>query len=202
LQRGSIVVVESTTPEAFQSGMQATFHTRGLVFADRIYLGEVSHEVITDPTTVPQMEASMQERQQEAEDKALKERLDAAAMVFCGNVKLIREPANALTTEEPAISEHAPLWKEALIQCDRPIKGVERNQQVVVRFPASRDIMWAEYPKLANGQHSLFILTPDALNAGVRTRIGDRPVPAYMLDSRGDVLPESAIERCRRLLQQ
>jgi hypothetical protein len=62
--------------------------------------------------------------------------------------------------------------------------------------------MWAEYPKLANGQHSLFILTPDALNAGVRTRIGDRPVPAYMLDSRGDVLPESAIERCRRLLQQ
>src|SRR4029077_3742150 len=37
-------------------------------------------------------------------------------------------------------------------------KGTHKRKTIIVRFPASRDIMWSEAPKLRPGQEGYFVL--------------------------------------------
>jgi hypothetical protein len=42
------------------------------------------------------------------------------------------------------ISEHAPDWQEAVIAVQSVLKGASRAKEIVVRFPGSLDVMWAD----------------------------------------------------------
>jgi hypothetical protein len=47
---------------------------------------------------------------------------------------------------------------EAIIQVDEVLKGTHEKKQVVVRFPASSDVMWHGAPKFHAGQEGYFML--------------------------------------------
>ena len=56
------------------------------------------------------------------------------------------------------ITEHAPLWREAVIEVTAVHKGQRVSRSVRVRFPASTDVAWAGSPKLEAGQRGTFLL--------------------------------------------
>ena len=56
------------------------------------------------------------------------------------------------------VSEHDPRWREAVVEVDDVHKGVHKKKQVVVRFPASTDVMWYGAPKFHPGQQGYFML--------------------------------------------
>jgi hypothetical protein len=61
-----------------------------------------------------------------------------------------------LTLQRP--SEHDPMWREAVVEVEDVHKGSHKRKTIIVRFPASRDIMWNEAPKLRPGQEGYFVL--------------------------------------------
>src|SRR5206468_5301908 len=88
-----------------------------------------------------------------------------ADLIVTGRVTSVRVPAaeakakamaGGRTTER--ISEHAPMWQEAVIDVDATHKGRERRKQVVVRFPSSTDVRWYHAPKFHAGQEGVFLL--------------------------------------------
>ena len=56
------------------------------------------------------------------------------------------------------ITEHAPLWRDAVIEVTAVHKGQRVPRSVRVRFPASTDVAWAGAPKLEAGQRGTFLL--------------------------------------------
>jgi len=84
--------------------------------------------------------------------------------VVSGKVISIRIPpeANAArkrTTKTPSpITEHDPVWREAVIQVKDVLKGEKKAKQVTVRFPDSSDVMFHGVPRFEPGQEGYFML--------------------------------------------
>src|SRR5262249_32636289 len=73
--------------------------------------------------------------------------------------------ARSLGADQPAatggrrrISEHDPLWHEAVIEVASVEKGAHSRRQVVVRFPGSNDVAWRAFPKFTPGQRGVWML--------------------------------------------
>jgi hypothetical protein len=56
------------------------------------------------------------------------------------------------------VSEHDPDWREAVVEVNEVHKGSAKKKQIVVRFPASTDVMWYAAPKFHPGQQGYFML--------------------------------------------
>jgi hypothetical protein len=89
----------------------------------------------------------------------------AADLVVSGKVVTVRLPADSDSAQKQMsdaapgpISEHDPKWREAIIQIDEVLKGSHEEKQVVVRFPASSDVMWHGTQKFEAGQQGYFML--------------------------------------------
>jgi len=76
----------------------------------------------------------------------------------------------AQPTSKP-VSEHDPKWREAVVEVDDVHKGAHQKKQVVVRFPASKDVMWYHLPKFQPGQQGFFMLHK-SLAPGEKKRAG------------------------------
>src|SRR5205085_8051235 len=60
---------------------------------------------------------------------------------------------------DPAtMTEHSPMWSEAIIQVTNIEKGSLPSNEVVVLYPESRDVMWYRAPKFQAGQEGVWIL--------------------------------------------
>lgn len=77
------------------------------------------------------------------------------------------------------ITEHDPDWQEAIIRVESWIKGVQANQDIVVRFPGSLDVAWYEAPKLKVGQEGTFFLRKDKITGLPKAILGNYEVDAY-----------------------
>jgi hypothetical protein len=109
--------------------------------------------------------------------RKLQQHVDAADVVVTGRVKAVRDldeappgakrrgvgltataaAAAAVPGPRRRISEHDPLWQEAVVE----VTGTEKGgtaKQIVVRFPSSRDVRWYKAPKFEPGQEGVFIL--------------------------------------------
>jgi len=101
------------------------------------------------------------------------QRVDSADLVISGTVTAVhlvdeagqvagaaRAAATAAPTSAPAqpVSEHAPVWQEAVVQVDSVLKGTHEGQTARIRFPASTDVRWYRAPKLSPGREGVFIL--------------------------------------------
>jgi hypothetical protein len=100
-------------------------------------------------------------------DPALQERVADADVVVTGKVSAVRLPAETapgptMASAAPAapkrISEHDPLWREAVIHVDSVVKGEHPDDTVVVRFPSSTDVRWHKAPKFHPGQEGVWML--------------------------------------------
>lgn len=82
--------------------------------------------------------------------------------MVAGKVVAVRLPTEPVAAKKRGrasvtypITEHDPNWREAIIQIDNVFKGAHRQGQVIVRFPASSDVMWHGASKFEAGQQGL-----------------------------------------------
>ena len=166
---GQVITVYGVGPDV-QAGQQATFYTDGLVFGESL----VVHAKDVRPIEVAELAApGVGEERADPMDnlhaQRAQERFDAADLVVTGKVKAVRtaEPAGAILEaagagEQPTrISEHEPVWNDAVIEVAEVHKGEVPGGEVVIRFPSSTDVKWYRAPKFEPGQEGVFILHKD-----------------------------------------
>ncbi len=163
---GHDITVQLAAGEKVKSGQTFIFYTNGWIFGEGLAVQSVGHEEATAPATA----ALSLHPEDPVRSLHTKEALTQAAgadLIVTGRVSAIRlhpeevharatAMASGQTTER--ISEHAPLWQEAVIEVDQVHKGQHSKKQVVVRFPSSTDVRWHKAPKFHAGQEGVFLL--------------------------------------------
>jgi len=144
---------------------------------------------------------------------SLKAQLGAADVVMVGRVIATRaaSPVFIATSEgglasvpstRKRISEHDPHWKEAVIQVQRPLKGVSADENVVVLYPDTLDLMWQRsYPRLKEGQEGLFMLRRSQ-HAGGQLQSLANGKPLFAAPTKQDLLDKARVEEVIELLKQ
>jgi hypothetical protein len=149
------------------------------------------------------LEATVQTRQ----DQPLAERVASASSIFRGRVESehpISVADRAGERREPA-SEHDPEWQVASVRVLTSLRGAMEGALVNVIFPASRDVMWFNAPKLKEGQESIFITqAPERSGERLMRAPGVaaflQTQPAEVVSQPFDVAPVSDEARVRALL--
>jgi hypothetical protein len=179
---GSEITVFFNDPSLLRVGDQIVLFARTWLAGEHIAVHEVGWLPGRGPDDLGTRIAAAR---QGGADEDLRARLDAADLVVRGRVTAVR-PA----PPDPArgVSEHDPLWQEAVIQVSSVLKGDRSLRQVVVLFPGSRDIAWVTAPRFRVGQEGVWILTRDVEAKGFTA-----------LDPL-DFQPGSEAPRVRRLL--
>jgi hypothetical protein len=149
------------------------------------------------------LEATVQTRR----DQPLVERMASASSIFLGKVESehpITVADQAGERREPA-SEHDPEWRVASVRVLTSLRGATEGALVNVIFPASRDVMWFNAPKLKEGQESIFIThAPERSDERLMRAPGVAAFlerqPAEVVNQPFDVAPASDQARVRALL--
>ena len=203
LAPGDWVTVETVQPGSLKPGTQATFYTTGWIFGRGVAVREVGHEPGRSPVVVADQQEAVARARLEVNDADLKAHIQRAAMVVAGRVEQVR-PAElaAAPTRPKRITEHDPQWQEAIIHVQDGIKGAQAGDQVVVRFPGSRDVAWVGAPRFTVGQEGTFLLHKDSTTGSPLTMIAGKAVPAYTALHDVDVLSKQDATRVRALIRK
>jgi hypothetical protein len=171
------VVGEDVPPPA---GQQAVFFTFGMIFGATIAVHSLGHDDVLAADNEARASASPADPVDQHKAQRADDRFATADLVVTGQVRSVRMldggpiPAAAAlgNSELPRrVSEHEPLWQEATIDVHEVHKGAPPSGPVVVRFPASMDVMWFRAPKFRAGQAGVFLLhrgdeeAPEGLHA-------------------------------------
>jgi hypothetical protein len=148
------------------------FHTISWIYGDSIAVQSLSQE----PVKASHMAllATAADPVEQHAQRVKRERFDKADLVVSGKVLAVRLPgetgsqkvgrgrasilAQPATTITKPVSEHDPKWREAVVEVGDVHKGTHKKKQVVVRFPASNDVLWYHAPKFQPGQQGFFML--------------------------------------------
>jgi hypothetical protein len=157
--------VQLSEGEHVRIGEQAIFYTQSMMVGESLAVQSFGHL----PATTTTREAQT--------DPAWREQVTNADLVVTGKVSNVRTipPAPARATRGPAesfsaISEHSPVWQEAVIEIAEVEKGTSARKQVIVRFPASTDVLWHQSPKFQPGQEAVFLLSRETAGENKSTR--------------------------------
>jgi hypothetical protein len=165
---GQDITVQLGGRQKVRVGQELIFHTTSWMFGESIAVRSLTEEPVTGRSA-----AMLSAADDPVERRAQREkrgRFDVADLVVSGKVVAVRLPAGAAQRSRAAsldasdqaprgpVSEHDPKWREAVIQVDEVHKGSHKKKQVVVRFPASKDVMWYGAPKFHPGQQGFFML--------------------------------------------
>lgn len=83
-------------------------------------------------------------------------RLAAADLVVSGRV--VSTQATYRTPKSGPITEHDPLWWEAVLEVKTVLHGQAPGRTVTFWYPSSLDVMWAGAPKPGAGQEGTWLL--------------------------------------------
>ncbi len=163
---GQDITVQLGGRQKIKTGQELIFHTVSWIYGDSIAVRSLSQEPVKDSNAA--MLSSGVDPAERRAQREQQEHFQTADLVVSGKVVAVRLPDEAAQTvkgvaasEQPPsrpISEHDPKWREAVVQIDDVHKGVHKQKQVVVRFPASTDVMWYGAPKFHPGQQGFFML--------------------------------------------
>jgi hypothetical protein len=162
---GQEITVRLADGERVQADQKAVFHTNGWIFGEALAVQSVGHDAIRKGAAV-QRAAGAGHPAHAAAQQQISTRASAAPVVLSGRVVAVGLPAGG---PSPRISEHEPLWREAVVEVDKVHKGATTNKRVVVRFPASTDVRWHRATKFRVGNEGVFILQPDQTSGHART---------------------------------
>jgi len=179
---GKSVTVQAETTQTFKRLQKGIFYTNVSQVGDGLAVQLLTFEpqsavamaAITATAATPT--AALKEHQ-------LRQRVDSADVVVSGRVTqvhLVSEDADTAASgpalagavpgappREP-ISEHAPLWRDAVVAVEAVHKGTNPGKTVVIRYPASTDVRWFRAPKLQPGQEGVFILHSGELSTAAK----------------------------------
>lgn len=163
---GHEITVQLSGRRKVTAGQQLIFKTNSWLYGESIAVRSLSEEPIKS-SHVAMLAAGVDPVARRAQ-REQREHFAEADLVVSGKVVAVRLPeetspkrAGALASVQSSrrpISEHDPKWREAVIQIDNVYKGNHKKKQVVVRFPASTDVMWYNAPKFHPGQQGHFML--------------------------------------------
>jgi hypothetical protein len=171
---GHDITLQLSEGEKVRRGERALFYTNGWLYGDSIAVQSLGHTALggaeagrfalaTDPV-------------QAKADRDLETHVAEADLVVRGRVIGVRLPASSgrvggarPATPTHPISEHAGLWREAVIDVEEVGKGARPRKQIVVRFPSSKDVRWARVPKFHPGQEGFFLLHEEGSGEGPGT---------------------------------
>lgn len=154
-------------------------------------------------TAAPAGDVELAAQSQTLADQDLRASITAADVIVVGRVARIQPlTALALAPQHEFVSEHNPNWQEAVIDVQENLRGATGMSQIVVHFPASVDVAWAEYPKLQVGESGTFLLRKDRISAAPTAMLTNVSVPAYVATTPAAVLRTEDTARVRALLNQ
>jgi len=181
---GHDVTVQLRPAEKVAPGERAVFYTTGWLFGESVAVQALGHTPVRDAAA--SIAATV--------DRALEAHLADADLVVTGTVTSVQLPAGSGGAQPVApVSEHAALWRDAVVDVEHVGKGQPALKRVIVRFPSSTDVRWASVPKLHAGQGGVFLLHRSEPAASRR--------PVYTVLHREDVQPPPRAEEIHALLE-
>jgi hypothetical protein len=162
---GHDVTVQLAQGEQVRTGQRLLFHTTPSVFGENLAVQSLGH----DPLSAVAAKEPVADPVRAATHQTIEDRSATAAAVITGKVVAVGLPGSPATAAPQArggrpqrISEHDPLWREAVVEVNDVHKGaVGKGHKVLVRFPSSSDVRWHRAPKFQVGQQGVFLLQPD-----------------------------------------
>ncbi len=222
---GSEVTVYPAPGEKLQAGDRLLFYTDPATWGATVGVRSLGHAA---PAAAPggrRMAAARAAKP--LADQRLEEQVSAADLVLSGTVSAVRLPEEAApaatgmraamrgageAAKPQRISEHDPLWREAVIDVQDVHKG-EASKQVVIRFPSSTDVRWHKAPKFRPGQQGVWLLQKKDIArpagavsakraAGGPLRAAEAaPAPEYTALHPDDFQPLDRVEGIKTLIQ-
>jgi hypothetical protein len=149
---GREVTVFLRQPGSVRAGDQGTFFTKVGLLGESLGVLELGRR----NGSALNLKAQIASAGSQALEQDLRARVAAADLVASGRILSTRA-----TYEEPksgALTEHDPLWWEAVLEVRKVVKGQVTEKTVTFWFPASLDAMWAFAPKPSAGQEGTWLL--------------------------------------------
>ena len=183
---GFEITVQQETPSV-EPGQTYVFEADGWLLGDGIAVVARSAEP-AGPGAAPTLERTTMDPLE-----PIRQRVRESELIVTGRVTRLNEVRRA---RQP-ITEHDPMWCEAVIEVDTVEKSLTGDQpkRVTVRYAASEDVMWASSPTFAIGDAGIFMLgnadAPEAERALSQARADQytlvRPEDAVSLEHLDDV---------------
>ena len=189
--RGRIVTLYSERPTGLAQGSRFIFFTRSWMYGKGIAVVEVGR---LEERETAELSTEIEAAQRAILDQKLLERIRRAELVITGRVGRT-EPVRG-TQRRPVETEHDPEWWTAHVEVTTVELGRAPERTIPVLFPASRDEMWIDSPKLAPGQPYILILQRNQSEKGWPVL----RVPGLTALDPLDVRPPDELERIRRLI--
>lgn len=188
---GQDITVELRSPRKVSVGDRMIFHAISWLFGESLAVRSLYEEIEANITTRT-VDAVAQRKQRET-NKHFKD----ADVVISGKVVEVRLPTSGPGQKKAGavkgtthVSEHDPKWREAVIEVAEVHKGSPSKRQVVIRFPASKDVAWRRAPKFEAGQEGYFMLHESTKGAGGRaTKQGSEASATYTVQDPQDYQP-------------
>jgi hypothetical protein len=193
---GHDITVRLEHDNSLRAGQSYVFYANGWIFAETIAVQCVRCDEATAASAAALSLHPDDAPRSLGEHEAIRQAQEAD-LIVSGRVAAVRltqpelRARNLLDrgqTSEP-ISEHAPMWREAVIAIDAVYKGEHAGNEVVVRFPASRDVRWHKAPKFEAGQEGVFLLHKGAAAAATGGMHGEPGAAEYTALHEADVQP-------------
>ncbi len=204
---GSEITVLAGDQEEIRAGERAIFYTQSVMVGASLVVQSLGHLPVTAAAGAGAAEP----------DPALREQVARADMVVTGRVASVRTIDQSSTRKARGgggesfspISEHNPIWQEAVIEVADVEKGSGAPKQIVVRFPASTDVLWSQAPKFEPGQEGVFLLSREGAEpAGVKRGRGAKPLaqkeaakPHYTALDPAAIQPIQKVEAIRSMIR-
>lgn len=181
------VVIDSEKHGSIKTGENHVFLTKTWLFGET--LAVIANQI--DPVDrEEEISKEIVEYQEKFENDLLEQRLAKTELVINGKVAEVRDFKNQGTR----ISEHAPMWKTALIAIDEVVKGDSTSQTVLVYFSTSKDVHWYDSPKLEKEKRGIFLLNRKDEYEGLKN--------VFVLTDKRDFLQESELENIKFILNK
>jgi hypothetical protein len=203
---GRDITVLLAVGERVEPGQTLIFYTNGWVFGESVAVQSIGYHEATTPA-VAALSSHPDEPVRSLQTREALTQADRADLIVTGRVAAVRLPAGEARARAKAvasghtserISEHTPLWQEAVIDVDEVHKGSRAKKQVVVRFPSSTDVRWYQAPKFQAGQEGVFLLHKQQVG-GARAKAMAAPLRAeeYTALHPGDFQPLDQLPQIR-----
>jgi len=187
---GQRVTVELGGGPGVRVGQQAIFFTNGVVYGDTIVVQETGRLMVPpDPSARQTQLTSIAASIRAIPDRQIRRRLQSSAVVVTGKIVSVK-PADRI---RGPISEHDPDWRQAVLEVESSESGLPMKQ-LILFFPASRDVRWRQVPKFSVGQEGVFILQ--------RHQIKELKTPGYVALDPLDYHAKPRRDHIRALIQR
>ncbi len=154
---GKDITVELGGRKKVAVGQEAVFFTNGWLFGKSVAVQSIAYHPVGKATADLRRVGGDPVRA--LADRDLQAHFESADLVVSGKVSSVRLPQGmAGSSIRLPPSEHDPLWQEAVVEVDGVHRGSHAQKPVVVRFPSSHDVVWADAPKFRPGQEGHFLL--------------------------------------------